>query len=314
MNLLFVDSNNRDTTLYPDGNNYVIYLTTIIRNIKRVELVSARVPNTMYNLTNGTNVIHFSNTSVTSDISLNPGFYTTYNLASSVTSNALVTLDYLPVEGHFIFSGPSQFNITVQTQEMATMLGLALNVTLPTSQATSLDPNYTGKWILKSSTLIDMSVNDYIFLDIAEFKTPSHVDTGSMSSNTGTIKTSTVNTAFAPVIMDIPSATIKNFHENQDYKISVEYPEPINSLDRLTIRWIDSKGNLLNFQGWNTNALILRLYTAEPLQEVMLVDEKPLVEKPARPTKQKRFHWWFIVLAILGTLVIWKSLPRRSTN
>jgi hypothetical protein len=39
--LLFADSKNRDVRLFPDGNNYVLHLTTPIKDI---DLVSARVP------------------------------------------------------------------------------------------------------------------------------------------------------------------------------------------------------------------------------------------------------------------------------
>ena len=48
--LLFADSKNRD---YPSGNSYVLHLTRPIKNIERVDLVSARVPNTMWNCTQG---------------------------------------------------------------------------------------------------------------------------------------------------------------------------------------------------------------------------------------------------------------------
>jgi len=42
--VIFVDSATRDTTLYPNANSYVTYLTTPLRNISRVELVSAMLP------------------------------------------------------------------------------------------------------------------------------------------------------------------------------------------------------------------------------------------------------------------------------
>ena len=42
--LLFADSKNRDVALYPSGNSYVLHLTRPIKNIERVDLVSARVP------------------------------------------------------------------------------------------------------------------------------------------------------------------------------------------------------------------------------------------------------------------------------
>ena len=47
---VFVSSENRDTTLYPNGNSYTLHLTTTIKDIQRVELLHASIPNTMYNL------------------------------------------------------------------------------------------------------------------------------------------------------------------------------------------------------------------------------------------------------------------------
>jgi hypothetical protein len=40
--LVFADSLNRDESLYPHGDSYVLHLTTPIKNIERVDLVSAR--------------------------------------------------------------------------------------------------------------------------------------------------------------------------------------------------------------------------------------------------------------------------------
>jgi hypothetical protein len=42
--LVFADSKNRDVALYPTGESYVLHLTTPIKNVSRVDLVSARVP------------------------------------------------------------------------------------------------------------------------------------------------------------------------------------------------------------------------------------------------------------------------------
>ena len=41
---MYVDSNNRNQTLWPDSNNYTLHLTTPILNITEVELVSAQLP------------------------------------------------------------------------------------------------------------------------------------------------------------------------------------------------------------------------------------------------------------------------------
>ena len=316
--LLFADAANRDVALYPQGNSYVLHLTRPIRNIERVDLVSARVPNTIYNLTNGSNVFSVNS----SNVSLNPGFYSAYNLAQAVTANAFVTLDYLPQEGHFIFSSTTpSFILNIQSDEFGTMVGLPVG-TYTATTATALDPAYAGKFIVKSATLVDFSLNEYVFLDIDELRTPFNVDTGSLQGTTGTISGSNANRAFAPVIMDVGSACIKNFHENKDYRVSVDYPEPINSLQRLTVRWIDKSGNPLDFRGWNTNAFVLRLHVTPdpeptlpppiPLEEIQIkrIVEAMKVAPPPPPEPKKRIPWVFIILGLIAAIVVWKSWPK----
>jgi hypothetical protein len=34
--MIFVDAANRDVSLYPDGNSYILHLTRPIRNVERV--------------------------------------------------------------------------------------------------------------------------------------------------------------------------------------------------------------------------------------------------------------------------------------
>ena len=313
--MIFVDAANRDVSLYPDGNSYILHLTRPIRNVERVDLVSARVPNTMYNLTDGSNVFTYNS----SNVSLNEGFYGAYTLAQAVTSNALVTLDYVPQEGHFVFSAASAFTIKIQSQEFATMVGLTKGTTYTASLATALDPAYATKYIVKSTTLVDFSLNEYIYLDIDELRTPFNVDTGALQGTSGTISGSNANRSFAPIIMDVGSACIKNFHENKDYRVAVDYPEPINSLQRLTIRWVDKNGDLLNFRGWNTNAFILRLHLTpdpeptlpppQPLEEIQIkrIVEAMTIQPPPPPEPKKRFHWWIIILVIIGAFVAWKT-------
>lgn len=318
--LLSADSTNRDVALYPSGNSYVLYLTKPIRNVERVELVTARVPNTMYNLTVGSNVMTVN----TSNVSLNPGFYSAYTLAQDVTAGAGITMTYLPEQGQFIFSSPSSFTLTINTSELAAMMGLPVNQTFTSALAGPTYPSYSGKYIVVSTTMVDFSLNDYIWLDIDELRTPFHVDTGALQGTSGTISGSNANRAFAPIIMDVSSACIKNFHENKDYVISVNYPEPIRSLQRLTVRWTDKQGNLLNFQGWNTNAFILRLYLVpdpeptlpppKPLEEIQIkriVEAMMNVPPPPEPERKMKIPWLLIILLIVGGVFVWKTFLNK---
>ena len=175
--LVFVDSKNRDAQVFPSGNSYVLHLTTPIKNVTRVDLVSARVPNTMYNLTDGSNTYAINS----SNVSMNPGFYSVYGIETAMTAT------YLPDEGKFIFSQSSLFTIKIQSSELAHMVGLRQGVTYTAALAGTLDPGFAGKYIVRSETLVDLSLNEYVFLDIDELRTPWNLDAKSIDSATGTL-------------------------------------------------------------------------------------------------------------------------------
>lgn len=42
--VVYADSNNRDQILFPNSNNYTLHLTTPIRNVSKVELLTAMLP------------------------------------------------------------------------------------------------------------------------------------------------------------------------------------------------------------------------------------------------------------------------------
>jgi hypothetical protein len=276
----------------------------------------------MYNITDGTGIFTIGS----NVISIRNGFYSAYGMAAAVTSNALVTLDYLPDEGKFTFSNPGAFSITIQSEEFAKIVGLSNATTHTASLATALDPAYMGKYIIRSTTMVDLTLNDYVFLDIDELRTPHNVDARKLDGASGTVSGSNANRAFAPIVMDVGSACIKNFHENKDYRISVEYPEPINVLQRLTVRWFDRDGKLLDFRGWDTNAFVLRVHVKPeperalppppPLQDVELkriIDAMTLALPPPPKEESKKFKipWFLLVLATLIGIFIWKTFGNR---
>jgi hypothetical protein len=308
---VMADSKDRDTNLYPNGNDYYVHLSTPIKNVSRVDLVSARVPNTMYNLTVGSNVFQVG----TSNVSLPIGFYSATGAADALTNTGLITVDYLANEGLFMFSNVGAFTINVPSLELSNILGITSGTS---AAATSADPTYSGKQILRSTRIINLSVNDYIYLDITEFRTPSRVATGALTGTTGTITGSNAGRAFAPIIIDVSSACVKNFHEAKDYVISVYFPEPIGTLSRLHVKWYDKDGQLLNFRGLDTNAFVLRVYSPDPeipslppprIEEVELkrfIDITETFPIP-KPQKRRRIPWALIVLIILAGAFVYKN-------
>ena len=98
--LVYVDSTARDTSLYPSGNSYTLHLTDVVKSVSRVDLVAAKVPNSLYNINNGAGVATVTGVSNVSSVSILSGFYSAYGLQDALTasSNAAVAYQYLPDE------------------------------------------------------------------------------------------------------------------------------------------------------------------------------------------------------------------------
>lgn len=260
---IYVDSRTRDSNLFPNGNAYSVYLTNPIKNIKRVDLVSASVPNTMYNLTFGSNVLIVGGTS---NVSLAPSFFTSNTLPTEITNTgrmpAGMAVTYSANEGKFLFSNTSSFTLNVTTQEMATILGLPFGTVLTSTQVTSTDlvygtnANIVNKYIIKSSNVSDFTTNEMVFLDIEELRNQKLHLGSKISGNT--FVSSSASHAFGPIPLDVQPNTVKTF-KLADYDLSVDYPQVIEKLSRLTVNWRNINGNLLNFNGSNNNSFILRV-------------------------------------------------------
>jgi hypothetical protein len=312
---LYADSLQRDTTLYPYGNTFTLHLTTPLKNVSRVELVSAVVPNTMYNIPISSNVFRINGTT---NVWLNAGFYSSclpsqFNNSLQV-SPGVATLVYLSAEGRFMFYG-TLTTIECLTPEISKILGLPLGV-INTSLISS-NPEYkqhstysTATRFVKSTNIINLGINEHVWLDIAEFRTPRTLDARKLvtASNLRTTQSNTAATSFALIPLDVPSGSIKSFKEHTDYNISVEFPSRLDSVERLTVRWLDMSGVPLNFNGLDTNSFTLRVHTVN----VPIVPERP--ESLPAPVEDKEKNMVFIgaiIALVLGLMVILFSKRRR---
>jgi hypothetical protein len=89
--VVYVDSNNRNQTLFPNSNSYTLFLTTPIHNISKVELVSAMLPNV------------FSSQYMTLDIAELRSTQTLVASALTTKSNATVVPNSNAYSGAFAF-------------------------------------------------------------------------------------------------------------------------------------------------------------------------------------------------------------------
>ena len=282
---IFVSSQNRNTSLYPYGNSYTLFLNNTIKQIRKVELVNASVPNTLYNITNGSNIISFGNVNEVNGLltfSIPNGFYSAPGLATELVyaaGNATgISVQYVSNEGIMLFTNASVFNMVINTAEVAPILGFPTSVvgqvlssnfvsSSPGSQVYPLysdNTQYRGLDWIKSSQVVTMVPNDGIFLDIQELRNFNNEDAQAMTAqspgNFQTYSGSNISRTFGMIPLDVSSGTIKRFKKNTDYDLSVEFPYPIQKLDRLTIQWTVVNGYVVSFNGLEDNSFLLRFH------------------------------------------------------
>jgi len=278
---IFVASENRDTGLYPSGNSYSLTLTHHIKFIKRVELLHASVPNTIFNITNGTDVIDVSGNTY----SLPSGFYSATGIAAELTNtlqnNTDISVIFMSNEAKFVFykastisSGGTAFNITAGTNEFAKVMGLpppgttliATEPAIPSGASVPLGSGhllYDGKEFIKTPGVAQMHPHEGVFLDIEELRTNNNEDAVPLTGNT--YSGQNISRSFALIPLDVNSGEIKRFNKNTDYDFAIDYPYPIQSLSKLTVRWLDNKGKQVNFNGYEDNSFLLRFHTLKKI-------------------------------------------------
>lgn len=250
---LYIDSRNRLSGQF--GNSYSVWTSDIIRNIKSVDLVCARIPNTIYNIPNGSNVFQINST----PINISPGFYSVSSLVNDLSfqSNLVtagLTISYLQSEGKLIFSNAASFSLVTQN---GTQFGLPTNSVISSQLGTfanaMFNSSFTGRYFVKSSNVIDLTTTDFVFLDIEQLRDSNMLDSTSISGSGGNVRRT-----FGPIPLNVVSGGVKTFTENTDFKLRVEFTPPITSIERINLVWRNSTGNIINFNGFEDNSILLR--------------------------------------------------------
>jgi hypothetical protein len=321
---VYVDSKNRDSNLYPSGNSYVLHLTNPITDVVQVDLVSAKIPNTQYNLADGTAALTFNGTVM----NLIPGYYTAAALVDEINlrlATQFSNVRWESFDGRFLFQNNGPFTLVV-SNSISKLLGLTPGT--HTSVAASSNPAYAqslaaSAHYIKSAHIVDLTVDEYLFLDINELRTPTTGEALAMNPNgSGTYSGGNARNSFAMIPVSINSGTVKAFSESADYAIKVEYPHPINKISRLTIDWIDGNGNSIDFHGFNNNSFVLRFHKAKkeeppPPPAVDMVELRRIMEdmitvqKPKEPeVKRPLVGRWTLIIFLLIAAIGYYTLNR----
>jgi len=270
-----INSEDRDTTLYPYSNSYTMFLPNPIRYVTRVELVQASIPNVIENVTDGTDFIQVSN--VVNDslhaFSIPNGFYSGQGLLTTV-QNAInlesnIVASFLVNEGRYLFyrpAGDGDFKLQPSAL-MARLMGFS-DTTVRTSATVTDEPGtsstfslyanntqYRGKTFLKSDRIVNLSTDDQIFLDISELNSVWMEQMNKLNETTAS------QNNFGPIPMDVDSGKIKHFNSTKDYAYGTNFKPAISQISRLTVKWRKLNGETIQFENAQNNSFMLRIYS-----------------------------------------------------
>ena len=134
-------------------------------NIYEAELLSASIPNCLYNVTNNNNTFNFSDTGGTHNIIIPIGMYNITQLCIYLQTQMntfltqTYTVSYDSSSNRVEFSATDVFSLLFTDSNIAILLGFNLQ-------------NYSGNTNYTSSGGSQINQNDYLYLNINEFTTP----------------------------------------------------------------------------------------------------------------------------------------------
>ena len=307
---VYADSINRAPG--QSGNSYSLSLTQDLRNIEKVELLSVTVPHVAYNITDGSNVITIASSSGTNDYSIPKGFYCAKDLAALLSNTVpSYTFKYLPDQGVFVIShNNNNYTISFNTEEIRLRMGFSAGTYTAVDHTLTPYSSYISGKIVYSDRIVDLSTNKFVFLDIQELRHDSLIDSKVLNTMDGTYQGSTIARTFAAIPMDVIPDWMSTKAFKKDYEYYIKYEVPLARLNKLTIRWLDYNGQLLNFNGMERNCFLLRVFCrpSAPPPEKKEFDEDQLIKKlqrmiddafPPPPPPKKGLKRWYLILPVL---------------
>ena len=262
-----VDSRDRDSS--QSANNYSMYLTEPIKHIREVIIRDIQVPNSTYNVVEGKNTMTINGT----PIQIAPGSYSGLDLASQIfnitTTQAFVDVTWNVIYDtgtkKFIFTQAPAFtiNFNINDADLADTLGFDITATITINSTAGVTPYYYAQDItlqnnwLPSERVANLVKDKYFYLSIEEFLDP-RVQTAKRAGASG-FTGNNLSRIFGKVPVYAGPGNDVYFDRNSSYKLVRSYISSLTSVSRLTIRWIDYKGDLINFNGLNSNSFTLEL-------------------------------------------------------
>lgn len=276
---ILCESHERDKETYENPNHFRLHLQNPLREVKRVELVNLRVPNTLYVIDDNVDLISISSSSSTTSMktfSIPRGHYSPSALALELTravyNITLVQIAWRSDLGKFFFyrsASTVDFNVTINTTELQNVMGFTdglprVSYEVPSQPISDSNfvlyannATYGGYKILFSDQLANTNNFGYIYLDIEELRS-TRVECAGRLGDSG-VAASSSRFSFAPILVDADAGNFLTFFENSGSSSAIDFTPRIAKMDRLTINWKNREGELIDFNGRDANSFMLRV-------------------------------------------------------
>jgi len=290
---VYVDSRHRDYSMYASNSSYTIYMWNPIKFITRVDLVCATIPPL------ASTTIPFAFLDIEQ-------FRTKYGIQAAVsnitgtisTSNTFVPLQASPVfQNYFAF-------VTYASSGGGTLIS---STTTETGNIITTGNTFAFGNVITTGNVITNSTNPVgATLGNAITSVGNTLTFGNTFSNASTNTFGNVNlTAITTYVTGTATSTLSTrYYEEYEYKTSVSFKQPIESLDRLNIRWVDNNNNPVVFNG--EHSFVLRIYTV-PWNIDSTDLSRPLTRPPPEPINFEHEDirlYLIIIMLIIGVGII----------
>lgn len=246
---VLVDSRSRDYGDYPNPNNYHIELEQTYKDILEIELISANIPKSEYNINNSNNVIHFDVSGTEYTAVLPVGNYILSDLLTdletqmngsgsgvtfSITENTKTNKITISGSAIFtlLFNGGSEPGPNNSTRSIYKESSIGYNLGFSRVDLSGLTA-YTGTMIY------DISGENYVLLYIRGLENLETSSTG----------VSGIGKSFTKINLNTDFNTVKFYSKNNDYYSNIFYTTPKASLYHLEIKFYSYNGSLYDFNG-----------------------------------------------------------------
>ena len=243
---LIINSQDRNTSAYPNNSNYQIDLDVIYKDIISVELISAIVPKTQYLINGSNNIIYFDEGAGEISATVAVGNYTPTTLGTALgnamttaggqtytaTADETLTNKYtISAAGGFslIFVGDTvTYNETTRTNYKTNSIGPIIG--FPKTDLAS-NTTHTG------TNQFNLNGDTYLLLHIQDF------------DNLFGVHNESVTKSFAKIVLDTNQSEYKFFKSQSDYITRKEFSPMMAKLSQLNIRFLNYSGSEYDFGG-----------------------------------------------------------------